>query len=222
MPSRHYKRKLRDKTIAVVNTPINTRVNTILDRPRPNAEDYVPNLDVQALQNLENYFIEVVDMVAIYHNFDVFREIMNEIKIYLNPIVYYVKIIELIEDNLVSVIENISTGINSHIIRQRIDYLKTQINLIPANFQNYDEISLKILEILNIIIDDFELENFKNIIKTIRQQINEKYGSAILYKNIHNLVIDIVQNMEENATSFAVKIRTDCVHTLVDMLITDS
>jgi hypothetical protein len=218
MPNRHYKRKLRDKTIAVVNTPMNTRVNTILDRPRLNAADYVPNLDIEALQNLENYFLEVIGMVATYHNFDVFRRIMNEIKNYLNPIVYYLKIIELIENNLISVVENISIGINSEIIRQRINYLKNQINLIPANFQNYDEISLRILEILNIVIDECKLDNFKNIIKNIRQEINDNYGSAILYKNIHNLIIDIVENMEANATSFVVKIRTDCVHELVDIL----
>lgn len=203
MPSRHYYRNLRNKSLA--STGIIKVAQNINIAPQENE-----------IEKFCREIFKIIDMVSSYQDFSELREMANKVKNDLNPKYQYNKIIESIESNLISVVGNIYCGINSNIICQRIDYLKTQINLIPNDMLfNYDEISLQIMQLLDVMINDFDFTSTKTTLERIGADIFDTYGDFDMYKTVQKTLLDVVTSIECSASSHIINLRIDYVKELI-------
>ena len=203
MPSSNYRRKLRNNSsnrARFISLPATIKSIHATDD----------------IERLEKYFLSVIEMVTQYQNLDTFKSILNNIKDYVSPMVYYTKIMENIQSILLNILENITDGSRSGFIQLRLNYIKEQLTLVPLKYQQYDKnTSLTILRIIDTIIDDLDFKSIKDTLNDVKFDLNEKNQEYILYRNIQANLIDVITNIENGVPAGTIQLRTDYLKSLM-------
>jgi hypothetical protein len=216
MPSRRYRKKLRANEISNTRKFIETPL-TISSGNITNEGDNYGNVD--ELTMLEDYFINLIEMVTVFNNFTLFNRLLLDVKDYLEPSIYYNQIIENIENGFLSLIENVSTNVNHTLITCRIEYIKKNILALPPGLEDYNiNISNMILDVISLITQNLNFNSIKTNLENIKISTVNEYGNFILVKEIHDLLLDIIGNIELCTPPHLIKLRVDYVKELVTKL----
>ncbi len=213
MPSSSYKRRLRsspncNRNTAYIAKPIYRPI--ILTNFEGDTE----------LIRIQNYFYKVIDMIienntladAILTLNNIITEVKSRVELY--------KIIDIIESQLLSLVVNISDETPLGIIQGRIDYIKTIIDTLPPDCEEYGPVSIMILEVITSIQSSVSFDTVIKNILDIQKYITDTYGNMDTITLIQDNLLGIIENIAEGdgASTGIINTRLDYVKTLISTL----
>lgn len=213
MPSRTYKRKLRVNIVPTNKFIVPpTIVNTI-----QNNSKFAGDCEIDRIMN---YFLYIIDNIINQNNF---TDSISHLQTILNndfikTQVEYYKIMEIIENNLVSTVMNISDNINSNIIACRIEYINKLITTLPDNIRCAETLPSMILQVIEDIIAGISFNNIITNINNITTYINDKYGIIDKFVDIQTNILGIIDNISEGIPTGIIAMRSQTVKSMIDEL----
>jgi hypothetical protein len=206
--SSSYRRKLRK--------PIGSISKNILYSNVPTVPSNVPNSELITIQNK---FCKILDNIILYNDFSLNISELHSILESTRTIVDYHKLIDDIQNILLSVVCNISNSVNSNIIQTRIDYIKTYIDALPEGHLNLSPLSDMILRLIDHIVTTMDFSSINNDINTIQLYINKNYNTNTLpIENIQNTILSIICNIGQNTNTNIITNRIQYLRELIDQL----
>lgn len=215
MPGTTYKRRLRNNRIG--NTYLNKFIypdNTPFMLNNLN-EDFSGK---DQLIRIQNYFYKILDLIIQHNNFTTVLSALNQIIDSVKSYVDYYKIIDMIENDLLSIVLNISDSINPGLIKIRIECVKSYIDQLPPKCQNICTVPPMILELIDSITNNVNFSIVRNNISELQNFITEKYGKLEKYNLIQDNLLSIICNIGEGITTGIVETRVEYVRTLISQL----
>lgn len=209
MPGRHYRRTLRAKQSQPTQMFINLFVlPDVVQRQVGTTE----------LEKIRSYFLTVLDMMIQYDS-------LQESIIYLQTIlksiqtqVEYYNILELIEENLLSVAINVSNSVNPKLIEARIHYIQSIIQTMPPICQERGPVSNLMLELIQIIIEGIEPSKIVCTIESIQSYIMKRYGNQPYIDTIQNNLLNIIDSIKNGTSYKLIEYRISYVKGLINDL----
>jgi len=205
MPSNKYKRNLRNtfdtstkKYITV--TPITSTITS------------TRKSDLLVIQE---HFYTILDNIIQYNDLTTNISLIHDIIYSTQSVADYYKIINIIENNILSVISNISYNNNSDIINMRLDYIKSYIEQIPQNCQILSPLSDTLLEFIDSFINNIDFTVINNNIQQLHSIINYKYVEVSQINRIQDILLSIVSNIEYNTPTDIINDRIEYVRYLI-------
>jgi hypothetical protein len=207
MPSSSYRRRLR-KTYTVpfsYNNTVTFTTNTSYSICTKNSE----------LNTIQNYFYKILDNIILYNDFtsnvDIIQNIINTTQTTTD----YYKIIDIIQNNLVSVIGNISSNTNPGIIQDRIDYIKTYIDQLSSDCVHLTPVSDMILQLIDTLIKSLDFSIVTSDVNQIQLYIDEKYTKMTYINNIQDNILSIICNISQNVNSAIISDRVEYLRQII-------
>lgn len=211
MSSRLHKRKLRmkDNFLKYIVPPIIISIQ--------NNNNFSGECEIDKIMN---YFIYIIDNIINQNNL---TDSISHLQTILNTDsiktqVEYYKIMEIIENDLVSTVMNISDNINYGIIKCRIEYINKLIDTLPDNIRCAETLPSMILQVIEDIIGGISLDTIITNINDITTYINDKYGVIDKFIDIQNNILSIIDNITEGIPSGIISMRSQTVKSMIDEL----
>lgn len=212
--SSSYRRKLRKPIGLISKNILYSNVPTV-DSNLPMVISNVPNSELITIQNK---FCKILDNIILYNDFSLNISELHSILESTRTIVDYHKLIDDIQNILLSVVCNISNSVNSNIIQTRIDYIKTYIDTLPEGHLNLSPLSDMILRLIDHIITTMDFSSINNDINTIQLYINKNYTNTLHIENIQNTILSIICNIGQNTNTNIITNRIQYLRELIDQL----
>lgn len=195
MPSNKYRRDLRNNVIVPVGTSNKYTDYTII----------------------QNYFYQVLDSITNHCDFISGVSLLQSIINNTQSTVDYYKLLDFIESNLMSVLQNITDNVNSNIIQTRINYIKTFIDQIPPDCIQLSPLSDMIL----VIVDSIIAINFSNVTSNVTQLQTYTQKCANNNNNIYLIqenLLSIVDNIKCGINSNIIAQRVEYVQSIINKI----
>jgi hypothetical protein len=195
MPSNKYRRDLRNNVIVPVGTSNKYADYTII----------------------QNYFYQVLDSITNHCDFISGVSLLQSIINNTQSTVDYYKLLDFIESNLMSVLQNITDNVNSNIIQTRINYIKTFIDQIPHGCIQLSPLSDMIL----VIVDSIIAINFSNVTSNVTQLQTYTQKCANNNNNIYLIqenLLSIVDNIKCGINSNIIAQRVEYVQSIINKI----
>lgn len=156
----------------------------------------ITNDDDITFKKMELYYIDIIDSVA---NHIEIKKIIEEtdsiIKMFSKKEEIF-QIIDLIENNILSILGNLSHNVPIGIIQCRIDYLKGIIQTLPEGYDDYGQFSCLIYDIIDLITKEF---NYNVVIQNINT-FHDKLQSNIFFLDnfieLRDTLFSIIENIQ--------------------------
>lgn len=201
MPPRHY----RNRTIKLNKFLIKEAVQT-----NNNNDDDV------TVETIQQYLFETIDSIILYSDIN---NSIREIKLLIDLISSTEEVFVLldkIENTIESIVTNLGDDVSIGIIHQRITYVRTLLSTLPANYNNYSEISLLILDIIESIAGCFDLNTVYRNVSYIEHLMKTDDDDRI--KDIHHTILSIITNIGNGVSNFIINERINYLQTLIKKL----
>ncbi len=209
MPSQHYRRKLRTKTTQSPQLFYNVYVlPTIVQKQSGECE----------LDKIRSYFLNVIDMLIQYDTFTETTQQLQSIIQSVHTYVEYYRILDSIEENLLSVALNISENVNSKLIQSRIHYIQTYINDLPPICQDTGPVAELIVQLIESIIQSVDIPKISSTIQTIQSYLTEKYGNMSEIETIQTNILNIIESIQFGVNKKIVEVRINFVKDLIQSM----
>jgi hypothetical protein len=212
MPSRSYRRKLRTSNYSksyiapsFLNRVSNKRCET-------------NNTTESELVTIQNYFYDVLDMIIKNDSFSKAVDTLNDIILKIKEKTEFYTVLEVIENQLLSIVANIADSTSVGIIQCRIDYVKTIIDTLPPGCNEVGPISIMILEIIDSIKDNFNFTIVTKNINELKTYIQDKYGDFDQLIVIQDTLLSIICNIADGDSYGIICTRIEYVKTLISKL----
>jgi hypothetical protein len=195
MPSSSYRRKLR-KPIGQVSKYIVPAVilNAVISNTTHSCDS--------ELVIIQKYFYKVLDDIILYNDFTSNVSVLHSILAHTKSIIDFHKLIDRIQNTLLSVVCNISNSVHSNIIQTRIDHIKTCIDALPEGCLNLSPLSDMVLQLIHHIVTTMDFSGIHNNINEIQLYINQKYNTDTSHINtIHDTILSIICNIGQNTNT---------------------
>jgi hypothetical protein len=210
MPSNSYRRKLRtNRSSKPYITP------AFLNNCNTKSCD---STQLSELEKIQNYFYDVIDMIIQHDKFTSAVTILNNIISSVREKVEFYKILEVIENQLLSIVVNISDSVPIGIIAMRIECVKEAINTLPADCNEVGPISIMILEIIDLLKNNISFSTVISNINELKTYINDKYGKYDEIIVIQDQLLSIVTNIGNGFGYGIICTRVEYVKDLVSKL----
>jgi len=205
--SSSYRRKLRKPIGSISKYILSSNVSTVSS-----------NVSNSELITIQNKFCKILDNIILYNDFSLNISELHSILESTRTIVDYHKLIDNIQNILLSVVCNISNSVNSNIIQTRIDYIKTYIDVLPEGHLNLSPLSDMILRLIDHIVTTMDFSSINNDINTIQLYINKNYTNTLHVENIQNTILSIICNIGQNTNTNIITNRIQYLRELIDQL----
>lgn len=203
MATRSYRRKLRV---------------SIVDKIVPNGIINNKNCELYQIQET---FYRILDMITRQDQLNDTLLLLQSITSKMETRVEHYKVLDMIEENLLSVVMNIEDSINPDIIRMRIEYIKTYIEQLGVDCNDLGRASILIMELLDSIISTVSFTGIETTISNIQSYISTKYGTIEEMNKIQTIqdnLLGIICNIEESISPGIVSYRVEYVKELIGQL----
>jgi len=217
MPNPRYRRQTRtsnaisfsfirqyyiDKTIQL-NLPIQTTSSNI----------YRPT---NKFEIIYQYFYDLIDAFSQQADLnDIIKKANDIINIFSEKEQVY-QVIDLIENNIFSIVTNIYESTSISIITARLEYLKELLATIPANYDDYGRIADMLREIIGGIIDGFDFTSVSHSLGVVQQEMAADVALIEKFDRIQQDVLSIIQNIAEGVDLHIIRMRLVYLKTLID------
>jgi cob(I)alamin adenosyltransferase len=170
MPSKHYRRRLINK----YKTHTKYLLNHILSCNIQNTS---------LLNNIQQYFLDIIDSIILYSDMNsAIKQIQSLITIISSKEDVFL-LLDNIQNNILSIIQNISDGETIGIICQRINYIRELIYKLPNDCNNYEHFGELFIDIINTITTNINFNIVNANIIFIQSLLNTNLDLE-LYNNI--------------------------------------
>lgn len=196
MPPRHYRKRKKNLKKFVINDTLQTTPRNKL-----------------TIATIQQYFFDIIDSIILYS--DINNSII-EIKSLINLISSTEEVfvlLEKIENTIESIVTNLGDGVSIGIIHQRITYVRTLLSTLPANYNNYSEITSLILDILDSVSGSVDFNTVYSNIIYIQQVANTDDDNSI--QDIHYTILSIITNIGNGESNFIINSRIEHLQTLI-------
>lgn len=127
--------------------------------------------------------------------------------------------IDQAEELIISIVENISSGIEYNIIVSRVEYLKEIISKIDDKCVFYNTcISDDIFILIDMIINKDSYENIIVFSRKITTNLHDKLKCAETLKDVENIIISILENITNGVELSIVYTRVQYFTSLIETL----
>ena len=168
---------------------------------------------------VQNYFYKVLDDIILYNDFTSNISVLHSILTHTKSIIDFHKLIDRIQNSLLSVVYNISNSVNSCIIKTRLDYIKTCIDALPEGCLNLSPHSDMIFQLHNHIITTMDFSGIDNNINQIQSYINQKQNINISrFNTIHDTILSIIFNIGKNTSTTSINERIMYLRQIITLL----
>jgi hypothetical protein len=206
MPSASYRRKLRNNIESNKNIGITYSNNSVSSNNDSN------------LILMQKYFLNMIDLLIKQNSYsDIMISLKDKVNYFQSAVDYY-KILDIIEDNLLSIVTNICDDITPSVIELRICYVRQYIDQLPPNFQDVGPVAALIMEIIKYIEEAVDFRKIESELTNIQTFIKDKYGNHELYAKIYKNFIDIVENISEEIAPSIIDYRLIQLKDIIDTL----
>jgi hypothetical protein len=199
MPPRHYKKRKRNLKKFVINDILQSTPGNKL-----------------TITTIQQYFFDIIDSIILYSDIN---NSIKEIKSLINLISSTEEVFVLldkIENTIESIVTNLGDGVSIGIIHQRITYVRTLLSTLPANYNNYSEITSLILDILDSVTGSIDFNTVYSNIIYIQQVVKSDDDDSI--QVIHNTILSIITNIGNGESNFIINERINYLQTLIKKL----
>lgn len=208
MPSRWYRRNLRhtiDAGTIVFSTP------RYIDLPCA-VQSQKGDCDID---KIHQYFYTAIDSIIEHMNFTEAVSNLNAIVQSVSSYIEYYKILDSIEENLLSTAMNIIDGASAQIIKERINYVKTIIDSLPPLCQERGPVSDMILQILDTLIQSLNTPSISGTITQIQTYIQDRYGHMSQIEEIQTNLLSVIDSIGSGASPNIISLRVQFIRELL-------
>lgn len=168
---------------------------------------------------IQKYFYKVLDDITLYNDFTSNVSLLHSILTHTRSIIEFHKLIDNIQNILLSVVCNISNNVNSTIIQARIDHIKAYINTLPEGCLNLSPLSDMILQLINHIVTTMDFSSITRNINEIQLYINQKYNiHTTTINTIHETILSIICNIGKNTNTDIINERIQYLRQIINQL----
>lgn len=192
MPPRHYRNRTEKLNKYLINDVVECN-NTNID-------------------SIQQYLFDTVDSIILYSDMNKsIKEIKSLIEIISSTEEVYA-LLDKIENTIESIVMNISEDVSFCIIHQRIAYVRSLVSTLPTDYNNYAEISLLILDIMESMKESID---FKTIYSNIQKLISTDTDSI---QPIRCTILSIITDIGNGESNFIINERIRYLQTLINKL----
>lgn len=204
MPSPSYRRRLRQPNAVFPLTNLYLEGAPAASRIR----------DCE-LQKMYDFFYKALDLIIQQFSLTEAVSSLHDILDKVNTKVDYYNLLEHIENNLLSIVQNITSGTSIGVIVSRVEYIKKFIDALPPSCQDLGPISTMIMELLDVIIGANDFTTIKNKITTLQNTITTTFPNMNLIVQIQEALCDIISNISDGSPSNIIEFRINYVRSLI-------
>lgn len=211
MPSPHYRRRRLIQTCSksITSTYIHNTTTS----------ECLTSAGTPTITVFQNYIFEIIEVITTTLDITV---ITNKVYTFLELVrskqdLY--DILDLIEENLLGIIVNISNGVDINIIRSRIEYIKELVDSIgdePCN--NYQTVSTLIYNLLDSIPNGIDLNVFITNIQSFKSTFQDQIDFYAVITLIEETIINIVNNISNGVDVNIIRSRIEYIKELINTL----
>lgn len=208
MPSRHYRRRVRDVDALNNSYTIGTSVTNMI----------VPPGDCELVKMYKKFY-DIMDLVINSFNVtDAVSNLHNVIDTFTTNTDYY-KLMEHIENDLLSTVSNISHITPLNIIKARIEYIKTFIDAIPSTMCfEIGPVASMTADLLDLITKQADYSSVKTNLTQMFNLVNETYPNIEIIKMIQDNICGVIQNIIDGAGKNIVELRINYIRGLIEQM----
>ena len=194
MPPRHYRNRTNKLNKFLIKEAVQSNNNDV------------------TIETIQQYLFETIDSIILYSDIN---NSIREIKLLINLISSTEEVFVLldkIENTIESIVTNLGDDVSIGIIHLRISYVRTLLSTLPANYNNYSEISLLILDIIESITGCFDLNTVYRNVSYIEHLMKTNDDSI---QDIHFTILSIITNIGNGESNFIINNRIEYLQTLI-------
>jgi hypothetical protein len=219
MPSRHYRRHLinNNKTHNYIHNKylINHSIN--LQNDNNNNND---NNNKSLLHTIQQYFLDIIDAIILYSDMNIAIQQLHSLITLIKSKEDIYLLLDNIENTLLSIICNISDGVNVGIISDRIQYLRELLSKLPDDCTDYDYYGKYIFSIIDSITNSVDFNtvysNIINIQSLIQNDLNQTLYNQL--NLIQTTIISIICNISDGVNIGIISDRIQYLNTLINAI----
>jgi hypothetical protein len=167
------------------------------------------------IDKIHQYFYTSIDLIIEHMNFTEAVSNLNAIVQSVSSYIEYYKILESIEETLLSTAINIIDGASVQIIRQRITYVKTIIDSLPPLCQEHGPVSDMILQVMDTLIQSLNTHSISGTITQIQTYIQDRYGHMTQIEEIQTNLLSVIDSIGSGASPNIISLRIQFIRELL-------
>ena len=203
MPPRHYRTRLRNIS-------------------KPTTIFYSYQLPLQTKCIDDTFQTQLFNIIEVITQRLEISEITTQVNNLVNSIsdrLELYKLLDTVETISISIVQNITDGIDIGIIKCRIDYLRTLISQIPEGSQeDYAQVGNLILGVLSMISDGIDNILVSQKIVDIKESVDVYTNSVTIINEIYSIICSIVQNITDGIDIGIIRCRIEYLNSLIGKL----
>lgn len=206
MPGRHYRRRVQRN---VMNSYIPVYIEPQALVKRTGDCDLV---------KVHEYFYYIIDIITEKFNFTEAIAALNDVVEAVTTKVEYSNILDRIENDLLSVVDNVSNGINGQLIKCRIDHIRKMIDELPTACEDIGPVSDMTLQLLDYMLTETDFNVIRTDINEVLNFLNRTFPNIQVINDVQDKLIDIICDIGGGINPALIKMRIDYVQTLVSKI----
>jgi hypothetical protein len=167
------------------------------------------------IDKIHQYFYTAIDLIIQHMNFTEAVSNLNTVIQSVQSYIEYYKILDTIEETLLSTAINIIDGASAQIIRERINYAKTFIDSLPPLCQERGPASDMILQIMDTLIQSLNTQSISGTIGQIQTYIQDRYGHMSQIEEIQTNLLSVVDSIGTGASPNIIALRIQFIRELL-------
>ena len=226
MPSRHYRINLRQSgTIISSIAPITT--NYIYAYPTFNsntrgirgARDDTVSAPNDVINAVQDYFFNIIDIISTQNDVNFVLQQVNAITTVIGSKNQVFETLDLLENNVISIIKNIAQVTNISIIETRIKYIRELAATLPDCVDNYGILGQMITAVVENICNGADLTAITESIGTIKGVISTDLAVQNQFEHIQDTVLDIIDNIQKCVNVKIIEYRVEYLRKLIQDIV---
>jgi hypothetical protein len=167
------------------------------------------------IDKIHQYFYTAIDLIIQHMNFTEAVSNLNAVVQSVQSYIEYYKILDTIEETLLSTAINIIDGASSQIIKERITYVKTFIDSLPPLCQERGPVSDMILQVLDTLIQSLNTQSITGTICQIQTYIQDRYGHMAQIEEIQTNLLSVIDSIGSGASPNIISLRVEFIRELL-------
>lgn len=205
MPSHHHRRRVR-----------NMAGRRFIIKPM-----FLNNVSGESeVVQIQTYLTHVVNTIAqqnsVANTVSILQGVIEQVK----TRVEYYKVLDTIEEQVLSVLGNMADSISPGIIKLRLECVRNSIQQLPMEGPEYGtkEMHDMLFHILDLIMNGMSFGDIASNITQLQRYTLEAYNQNALLTQIQLTILDIICNISEGVPSGIISCRVDFLKGLISKL----
>ena len=168
---------------------------------------------------IQNYFTYVIETIAQQNSITNTVSVLQGIIQQVNSRVEFFRVLEILEDQVLSILCNISDGITPGIIKFRMECVRMTIMELPEGPEyGTDTMRNMLFHILDLITKGTSLSSIAENVIQLQKYTLELYNQNTLLTLIQTTILDIICNISQGTPSGIIACRIDYLRGLIAKL----